>query len=204
MTPLISVAELEALGRNFEVKILSTDGPNGIWVRPISLQSRYSKMLQILYTFYEELDQRTRISRTDLREGMLVGVRSFGVHRAAIREISDDDDTVEIWYIDDGCSGQVQWQDLIHLDEAFKKLPRMAIHCGLAGVSAIERMWSEASDLLREVTFGQNGTMLVSRIVKEDSSLRVSLWVNQENLGQLLVEKGYACEGKYSWLRPGF
>uniref|UniRef100_A0A0C9Q5Z7 TDRD6 protein n=1 Tax=Fopius arisanus TaxID=64838 RepID=A0A0C9Q5Z7_9HYME len=200
----VPLSDMKYLGDQFPVQVLSTNGPNDIWIRPESLRSDYLTLSRVLSGYYESLGQKRPLGLSELSQGMLVGVLRFGVHRAVIKELPDDPgDAIDVWYIDDACSGQVMWHELIQLDDVFKKIPRMAIHCGLVGVAVIDNLWSDACSLLQDFTFGMSGVLHVENAVEENSSFRGNISVNGEDLGDLLLRRGYATERKY-YLRQGF
>ena len=156
------------LGVSCEAMVSAVESPDKIY-----LQLAGSRLVQLnqmnsnLTDFFAELDNQREFPVEEVKVGLMVAAQfgeDIGFYRA--RVVAVDDNQAELFFVDFGDWDCKALSSVFKLPNQFFDLPHQAVPCCLAGVSALENVWSDESiDCLMELTLVASGQVLWVKLV---------------------------------------
>ncbi|XP_039298022.1 putative ATP-dependent RNA helicase TDRD12 [Nilaparvata lugens] len=126
------------------VEVLSAQNPQCIYLRHKSVADRLDLLTADIQHFAET---SSHVKKGTLDLGSICLALSNNIwRRAKIYKISSDLEILEVFFVDEGCSGWVKWDEVMEIPQSFmKRLPFQAIECELSGMKEPNEGWVESA-----------------------------------------------------------
>lgn len=116
--------------------------PSEFWIKTHNYANELNELMDSMYDFYKEADK-------DLVRNPSVGLycatraENCDFYRTVVSEVGERQ--VKVFFVDYGRTESVDRINIRTLPDKFRKLPRLALKCSLAGVRPKDERWSQSA-----------------------------------------------------------
>ncbi|XP_050666481.1 tudor domain-containing 6-like isoform X3 [Leptidea sinapis] len=175
------------LGSQHEASVTWIISPENFYTQLLSQHSKFLEMMHKIPEMYKGVKFHT--GNVGVGNSVLARYPVDGVlYRAVIVSVEPFSKYI-VQYIDFGNEQLVDAKDIWQLDQELMELPKMAVHCSLAGVVPVDGEWMANPDI--DLCFSAPRYQCIFHECMDDR-FKVSLWNNSVSVADMLVEKQLA------------
>ncbi|CAG9561418.1 unnamed protein product [Danaus chrysippus] len=170
-----------------EVSVTWIISPENFFTQILSLQPKFLEMMHKIPELYKGVKSYT--GNVPIGASVLARYPADGVlYRATIVSVQPFSKFI-VRYVDFGNKQLVDAKDIWQMESELMELPKMAVHCSLAGVAPKDSEWKSDPEI--DLCFNAPRYQCVFQEYVDDQ-FKVSLWNNGVSVADMLVEKQLA------------
>ncbi|KAK3090131.1 hypothetical protein FSP39_009383 [Pinctada imbricata] len=179
----------------YAVSLCHTENPGLFWCQLSDTAADLENMLDRIQEVYKE---ETTLNLADASEGascIALNKNDGLFYRAVVvSDVDKDNDSVDVFYVDQGSTLTVNLSDLREMSEEFMVLPAQSTMCRLASVvpNHGEKWSEEACKLFDQLTDDKDDLTVYVEQIGRDGAAWVQLLHGEASIGQSLVEEDHA------------
>ncbi|XP_024413832.2 tudor domain-containing protein 6 [Desmodus rotundus] len=178
----------------YDARVEFVKNPSEFWIGLRKHSGTFSKLTRKMCSFYSSAGKLDGVALKPKPDGLCcVKWKENGYYRAMITRL--DDQSADVFLVDRGNSGNVDWRDVQMLLPQFTRLPGLALGCTLADISPLAETWSqEAISFFKKTVLHKE--LVIHVLDKRDNQYVVEILdesrIGEENISKVIAQAGYA------------
>uniref|UniRef100_A0A665W1W7 Tudor domain containing 6 n=1 Tax=Echeneis naucrates TaxID=173247 RepID=A0A665W1W7_ECHNA len=136
-------AEDLSLNSSHVAVVQHVSNPSEFWIQTQNYANELDELMDSIYHLYRDSKNQDVVSTPNVGLYCAAKARDGDFYRATVSEVSGTQ--IKVFFVDYGNTEVVDRINIRTLPDNFKKLPRLALKCSLAGVRAKDGRWSQSA-----------------------------------------------------------
>ncbi|XP_071334747.1 tudor domain-containing 6 isoform X2 [Trachinotus anak] len=147
-------AEDLSLNSSHVAVVQHVSNPSDFWIQTQNYANELDDLMDSIYHLYKDSENKDVVRNPTVGLYCAAKAEDGDFYRATVSEVGETQ--IKVFFVDYGNSEVVDRINIRTLPDKFKKLPRLALKCTLAGVRAKDVRWSQsASDFFIKAVTGK-------------------------------------------------
>ncbi|XP_041661051.1 tudor domain-containing 6 isoform X2 [Cheilinus undulatus] len=117
--------------------------PSEFWIQTQNYANELDELMDQIYHLYKDSVDKDKVKNPEVGLYCAAKAEDGDFYRATVTEVGETQ--VKVFFVDYGNTEMVDRNDIRMLPDKFKKLPRLALKCTLAGVMPKGQTWSQSA-----------------------------------------------------------